>query len=182
MAVISNGPFQLVRFEPPAQFAELQAFRDPTYPFKPGDWYHGAPPVIRFESIETAGIGIGSPATANITLQGPGEVEVRYLLFDPVAGKTIASGEARRVSATQYAIELSSEITAGLVPGPYHLLVVASSDQVSSLAERRVDIEAVTGEVSPLPTPTPAPTETPTPAGRRGRFSCAGPPLDLSGR
>ena len=35
MLVISNGPYQLTRFDPPAQYAELEAFRDPTYPFKP---------------------------------------------------------------------------------------------------------------------------------------------------
>ena len=39
--VISNGPFYLEQFDPPAQFAELVAFRDPSYPFKPGDLYRG---------------------------------------------------------------------------------------------------------------------------------------------
>ena len=46
MAVISNGPFKLVRFDPPAQFAELLAFRDATYPFKPGDMFRGSPPPL----------------------------------------------------------------------------------------------------------------------------------------
>ena len=31
--VISNGPFMLERYDPPAQFAELTAFRDENYPF-----------------------------------------------------------------------------------------------------------------------------------------------------
>ncbi|OGC56097.1 hypothetical protein A2797_01865 [candidate division WWE3 bacterium RIFCSPHIGHO2_01_FULL_48_15] len=41
--IISNGPFILARYDPPAQYAELKAFRDPTYPFKPGDWYRPKP-------------------------------------------------------------------------------------------------------------------------------------------
>ncbi|MDW8141306.1 MAG: hypothetical protein RMJ90_03355 [Candidatus Bipolaricaulota bacterium] len=35
--VISSGSFYLARFDPEAQFAELRAFRHPTYPFKPGN-------------------------------------------------------------------------------------------------------------------------------------------------
>jgi peptide/nickel transport system substrate-binding protein len=186
MTVISNGPYKLVRFEPPAQFAELEAYRDPSYPFKPGDWYKGSPAAIEFESVETAGIGIGFPVTVDVRLQGPGEVEVTYLLLDPVAREVVASGDARRVSATEYAVELSSGITADLAPGLHQLFLVAYSDQVSSLAERRVDIEAVVGEVDqqPRPTPTLSPAHTPTPASTEGGggFACSGPPLDLSGR
>ena len=44
--VISNGPFSLWRYDPPAQFAELRAFRETNYPFRPGDWYFGAPPEL----------------------------------------------------------------------------------------------------------------------------------------
>ena len=175
MAVISNGPFELAKFVPQAQFAELQAFRDPTYPFKPGDWYRGAPPTIQFGSIETAGIGIGSPATINIELRGPGRVSVQYLLLDPVLGQTLASGDAQSVSATQFTIELSSATTAGLERGLYHLFVIASSDEVSSLAERRIDLEAASGEVSPLSTATAAPSPVPASTRTEGRsgFSCS---------
>ena len=193
MAVISNGPFKLVRFDPAAQFAELEAFRDPSYPFKPGDWYRGPAPTIRFGNIETAGIGIGSPATINVEVQGPGRLGVRYLLQDPVTGRRIVSGDAQPISATQYTIQLPPETTAGLKPGLYHLFVTTFSDELSSLAERRVDIEATTGQVSALATPTPvqateqptAPgvqaTATPVPTSGGGR-SCSGPLLYLPGR
>lgn len=182
MAVISNGPFQLVRFDPPAQSAEILAFRDPTYPFKPGDWYKGAPPSIGFDAIETAGIGIGSLATVNISLQAPGQAEVRYLLFDPVKGKVVDKGSAQRISATQYTIQLTSQTTAALTPGPYQIFVVVSSDQVSSLAERRVDVQAVTGKVTPLPSPAARPSPTTTAPAGGGGFSCAGPVLSFAGR
>ena len=186
MAIISNGPFQLIRYDPPAQFAEIVAFRDPSYPFKPGDWYRGAPPIIQFDSVDTAGIGIGSPATIDITLQGPGQVQVRYLLFDPATGEIVSTGDAVQESTIKYAVQIPSDVTVGLVPGLYHLFVIASSDQVSSVAERRIDIEAVTGEVPALVTPTvpssvvATPTATPTSGGRG--FSCSGPLMARSSR
>ena len=183
MAVISNGPFQLSRFDPPAQFAEIVAFRDPTYPFKPGDWYRGAPPTIGFETVETAGIGTDSPATINITIQGPGQLQVRYLLQDAVSGQIAARGVAQHESGNRYTIELSAQVTSGLSPGPHSLFVIASSDQVSSLAERRLDIQVTSGQVAPLPSATVGPVATPTPveAEGGGGFSCSGPPLDYRG-
>ena len=83
LAIISNGPFQLVRYDPPSQFAEVLAFRDPSYPFKPGDWYRGAPPAIRFNTIEAPGIGIGSVASVDVTLEGPGIIDLRVLAAGP---------------------------------------------------------------------------------------------------
>ena len=184
MAVISNGPYQLERFDPPAQFAEIVAFRDPTYPFTPGDWYRGVPPAIGFEILETAGIDTDSAATINLSIQGPGQVQVRYLLKDAVTGQIIAQGEAQHLSDNQYTIELSSQVTSSLTPGPHSLFVIASSDQVSSLAERRLDVQVTSGEVTPLPPPAASPTATPTSIedDGGGGFSCSGPPLDYLGR
>ena len=191
MAVISNGPYKLVRFDPPAQFAELEAFRDPSYPFKPGDWFRGPAPTIRFGAVETAGIGIGFPVTINMELQGPGQLGVRYILVDPVTGSKVTSGDAQAVSPTQYTIQLSGDTTAAIRPGLYDLFVTAFSDEVSSLAERKISIEATTGEVSPVDTPTlvqltggtPQVTATPRPTseGGSGR-SCSGPPLSIPRR
>src|SRR5690606_9452953 len=50
--VISNGPFYLADFDPPAQFAEVRAFRDPTYPYRAGDWLFGAPPALSIERVQ----------------------------------------------------------------------------------------------------------------------------------
>ena len=111
LAIISNGPFQLVRYDPPSQFAELLAFRDPSYPFKPGDWYRGAPPAIRFNTIEAPGIGIGSAASVDVTLEGPGLVELRYLLLDPASGEVVTLGDAQRTSGNQYSLEIPAEVT-----------------------------------------------------------------------
>ena len=182
LAIISNGPFQLVRYDPPSQFAELLAFRDPSYPFKPGDWYRGAPPTIRFNTIEAPGIGIGSTASVDVTLEGPGLVELRYLLLDPASGEVVTLGDAQRTSGNQYSLEIPAEVTGQLRDGLYQLFLVASSDLVSSLAERRVDLEAFSGEVPSQATVVSTPTTaapTATPAEGGGGFSCSGPPLQF---
>ena len=41
--VISNGPFFLAKYDAAAQFAEMDAFRDPTYPFTASDFDLGHP-------------------------------------------------------------------------------------------------------------------------------------------
>jgi peptide/nickel transport system substrate-binding protein len=38
LLMISNGPFFLARYDPSAQYAEMHAFRQENYPFKPGDF------------------------------------------------------------------------------------------------------------------------------------------------
>ena len=180
LAIISNGPFQLVRYDPPSQFAELLAFRDPSYPFKPGDWYRGAPPAIRFNNIEAPGVSIGSAVSVDVTLEGPGLVELQYLLLDPASGEVVTLGDAQRTSGNQYSLEIPAEVTGQLSDGLYQLFLVASSDLVSSLAERRVDLEAFSGEVPTQATVVSTPTAaapTATPAEGGGGFSCSGPPL-----
>ncbi|MBI4313015.1 MAG: hypothetical protein HY681_14735 [Chloroflexi bacterium] len=176
MAVISNGPYVLAKYDPPAQFAELEAYRDPGYPFKPGDWYKGSSAPVVIESVQPGQITPGSPAKVSVRLQGPGEVAVRYLLVDQAAGKAVASGVAAPQGQGQFQVELSAEDTNRLAAGPHQLFLVASSDKVSSLAERRIDLQP--GATQPQPQPTvAAPTATPTPAKKSGGFSCAGPPL-----
>jgi len=52
LAWISYGPFMLTKLDTQAQILELTAFRDPTYPFKPGDWYFGFPVRTEVTSIK----------------------------------------------------------------------------------------------------------------------------------
>ena len=47
LMVISNGPFMLTRYDPPAQFAELTANRHPDYPFSKGDFSFGEAELVR---------------------------------------------------------------------------------------------------------------------------------------
>lgn len=179
MAVISNGPFQLTRYDPPAQFAEVEAFRDPTYPFKPGDWYHGSPPTVTLRSVETTSVGIGSSASFDFQLLGPGEKGARYVLRNPATGEVLSSGTASSPNNDDYSIALPSSLTAGLAPGLYHLFVLGFSDQVSTPVERRVDLDVVVGQPDAPTSPPTDVSSTPTPAATAvpkssGGF-CSGP-------
>ncbi len=70
--VISNGPFYLERFDPPAQFAELDAFRDPGYPFHPGDLYRGEPPTLSIDDVAADVVVPGEDAVITVTARAPG--------------------------------------------------------------------------------------------------------------
>lgn len=183
MGIISNGPYKLIKFDPAAQFAELQAFRDPSYPFKPGDWFKGTSPVIRFGPIETSGAGIGYPIKIRVNATGPGELELRYILIDPVTGKKIASGKATKISEETYNIQIESTKTSSIGIGIYDLSLTASSNQVSTLAEKKITLEATKDGIlssgttsikssSVVPKVTATPQPIPNPQNSRG---CSGP-------
>ncbi len=166
--VISNGPYMLERFDSAAQFAQLESFRDPGYPFKPGDLYYGKPPAIEVTGIEAGSIVEGRDLTATVTLEGPGELAVRYLLQDPATGQKVRSGLAQAVSGTEFQVVIPAAKVAELAGDLYYLFLAAYSDQLSTLLERKVDIEV---EVDVLPNgtePTPTATLVPPPDGDGG--------------
>lgn len=140
--VISNGPFFLARYDPPAQFAELDAFRDSTYPFTASDLYKGTPQLIQFDTIDADSIVLGEAYAATFTLQGPGTLALHYLFVDAATNKILAQGEATAAGANQFTVNLSEEETLDLDFGLYRLVLVATSDQLAQLTERQVEIEA----------------------------------------
>jgi peptide/nickel transport system substrate-binding protein len=140
--IISNGPFFLARYDPPAQFAELDAFRDETYPFTAADLYKGAPQLIEFAASNADDIVLGEEYEATFTLSGPGELALHYLVVDAATGKIIAQGEAEARSATEFSVKLSGDETFELDPGLYRLVLAASSDSLAQLTEHEVEVEA----------------------------------------
>jgi peptide/nickel transport system substrate-binding protein len=140
--VISNGPFFLARYDPPAQFAELDAFRDESYPFKAADLYKGKPQLIEFTESNADAIALGEEFEAAFTLKGPGALALHYLLVDAATGKIITQGDAEGVSATEFRIALTADQTFELEPGLYRLVLAASSDSLAQLTEREVELEA----------------------------------------
>jgi peptide/nickel transport system substrate-binding protein len=141
--VISNGPFWLARYDPPAQFAELRAFRDERYPFRPGERYLGQAPTLAIAPPPDLTVGIGDEAQLSIEVDGPGTLQLRYLLFDPALATVVASGAAEDHGAGAFSLTFAPELTAGLFPGLYHLYLAASSDALALISERRLDLEVV---------------------------------------
>jgi len=148
--VVSNGPFKLVRYNPPAQYAELEAFRDPTYPFKPGKWYYGSAKLIEILEVAKQTIDIGSESKITVKLRGSGQLALRYLLSDPATGATIRTGDAEQLSPLEFTIRLPSDVTSKLKTGLYQLSLAAYSNEISSIAERIEFLEAVTGSGTPV--------------------------------
>ncbi|HEV2108926.1 MAG TPA: ABC transporter substrate-binding protein, partial [Thermomicrobiales bacterium] len=94
LLVISNGPFSLSRYDPPAQFAELTAFRPPDYPFSPEDFRFGSPPEMTLTAQAPASVPLAEPIEVPVTVNGPGALTLDYVLVDPATGGVIASGRA----------------------------------------------------------------------------------------
>ncbi|MEZ4864369.1 MAG: ABC transporter substrate-binding protein [Caldilineaceae bacterium] len=140
--IISNGPFFLARYDPPAQFAELDAYRDASYPFTAADLYRGTPELIQFTKTDAESIVLGEAYTATVTLKGPGKLALRYLLVDAATNKIVAQGDAKAGRNNQFSVALSEDETFDLDFGLYRLVLAASSDELAQLTEREVEIEA----------------------------------------
>ncbi len=141
--VISNGPFYLEQFDPPAQFAELLAFRDPSYPFKPGDLYRGSPPALTIDEVTAEGVIPGEDAVIDATVTGPGTLGLQYLLLDSAVGEVVASGDADETGSGEFTVTIPADVTGSLFPGFYQLFLAANSDSLAQVTERRVDLEVL---------------------------------------
>ncbi len=156
LAVVSNGPFSLTVFDPAAQYAELKAFRDPSYPFKPGRWFFGSvdrPSVQRVEGMVT----IGGDSKIVLRTSGKGTITVSYILRDPATGVVLESGKGGAVDGA-FEIVLPASKTSLLTPGFIELTAVVSSEDVAqtfSLTERIEVRRAVVTETRPTPIQTP---------------------------
>ncbi|MBN1685254.1 MAG: hypothetical protein JW852_01300, partial [Spirochaetales bacterium] len=141
--VISNGPFYLSKYDPPAQFAEILAFRDKTYPYKAGDWYIGEMESIEITSAGTVELEPGKDATLRVGANGPGRIGVRFILVDPVAREVIHTGEAAATGAGEFSVAVPGSVTGSLFPGLYQLSLVAYSDTIATVTDRLVDVDVL---------------------------------------
>ncbi|MEM4825037.1 MAG: ABC transporter substrate-binding protein [Desulfurococcaceae archaeon] len=148
-AWISYGPYKLVKLDTVNQEIVLEAFRDPTYPFKPGDWYFGTPLLteitkVSIESPLPGKILPGSRALINVDVSGLTPLYLKYIIKDP-AGNIVAFASAVNVTPTRFQIELTPEITTGMSYGTtYTLILVATSDVVAMPAVRREVVSVAT--------------------------------------
>lgn len=141
--VISQGPYVLTRFDAPAQFAQLDAFRDPAYPFTAADFTLGPPPQLAIEPPGEVLVGVGQAAEIPVTVTGDGTLGLRYLLLDPAAGTVVQEGAADPgASPGAFVVRLPAEVTGQLFPGGlYRLSLAASSDATALITEQTVDVE-----------------------------------------
>jgi peptide/nickel transport system substrate-binding protein len=157
----------LTKFEPQSQFAELIAFRDPSYPFKPGDWYHGEAQLVDISEVEGGPIAVGADAQYTVDITGPGAVGLKYVLFDPVNGEVLKIGDAVEETPNRLVIDIGSDVTSKMLVGsPYSLFLAAFSEDLSYVSERVEKIEVgttTTTKTTPTTTTTqPTTTETTT--------------------
>jgi peptide/nickel transport system substrate-binding protein len=141
--VISQGPFYLEQFDPPAQFAELIAFRDPSYPFKPGDHYRGRAPELAVSDITSDLVVPGEEAVVTASVDGPGVVGLQYILIDPAIGAVVDAGQADDAGGGTFEVTIPADVTGSLFPGFYELYLAAESDSLARISERRVDLEVL---------------------------------------
>lgn len=143
--VISQGPFILARFDPPAQYARLEAFRgipvldekgnivgyEREYPFKPGDWYFGVPPSLEITDIQVpSSLRAGESGEVLVTVSGPDNVDVTYVLVDPATSTAVASGTASPRGSETFSVPISSEVTSAYSGKRLFIHVFATSDEV----------------------------------------------------
>jgi peptide/nickel transport system substrate-binding protein len=140
LLVISNGPYVLTRYDPPAQFAELQAFRADGYPFTAADFRFGEPERLAIEAAPPAPVTLGAEAQLPVTVNGPGALNLHWVLVDPTQGTVAAAGDAAG-DGNAFTVTLAPDQTATLFPGLYQLYLLASSDAIAQVAEQRLDLE-----------------------------------------
>jgi peptide/nickel transport system substrate-binding protein len=143
MLVISNGPFMLKIYDPPAQYAELIAFRDETYPFKPGQFYYGSANLVEIVDINTNFIELNSDNEIIMKLIGEGNLGLRYALINEINNEILSKGIASEKSTNEFVINLDSTLTSNLRPGFYKLHLAGFSDTLSSVSARVIVLEAV---------------------------------------
>jgi peptide/nickel transport system substrate-binding protein len=163
---INCGPFILNDFDAEAQYAETIAYRDPTYPFEPGDWYYGRPKVPEVVDVTVPTVTKGIAADIDLTMAGPDNLGATYIITEEATGSLVLKGEAE--ASTTYgelSVPLSSEDTDLLdIGGRYVLTILGKSPDVaflSTVTERFVvrdplivglgeDVDQLTGEIDAL--------------------------------
>ncbi|MEM4311898.1 MAG: ABC transporter substrate-binding protein [Nitrososphaerales archaeon] len=161
--VISNGPFILNKFDSSAQFAELIAYRDDTYPFTPKDLYFGAAGVPEIIKIDEKPLLIGKENALDITLAGVGALRILYSLYDPVSNELLYAAPAKELTPNKFSLVIPSQVSSKLKEKNYELIINAYSEDVSYVIEKKILLQAKEKIEEPKMTITTPTTEITTP-------------------
>ncbi|RLG01946.1 MAG: hypothetical protein DRN49_00205 [Thaumarchaeota archaeon] len=151
--IISNGPFYLESMGTiTEQYAELKAFRDPSYPFKPSDFYVGQPQSIELSAPRMLSLSRGEDLRLDISVSGPGKIMLKLILFDPTSREILYEMDTGFEGAP---VIIPASTFLNLREGIYQLSIIAYSDSVSTVSERVINInlsgETVTKTASATP-------------------------------
>uniref|UniRef100_A0A7C2FPY9 ABC transporter substrate-binding protein n=1 Tax=Thermosphaera aggregans TaxID=54254 RepID=A0A7C2FPY9_9CREN len=148
LAWISNGPFMLTKMDTVANEGEMTAFRDPTYPFKPGDWYFGSPTpsavkIVTIVSDIPNKIVPGREVVINIEVAGVPPLHLKYMLKDP-SGQILVFTDAEKIDDFHFRIVMNPEFTNELkYGGRYSLLLIVTSDVVATPEIAKIPLDVV---------------------------------------
>jgi peptide/nickel transport system substrate-binding protein len=141
LLVLTNGSYQLTRYDPPAQFAQLDAFRAEGYPFTAEDFRFGTPPDLTIEAAAPPTIALGDPISIPVSVSGPGTLSVQYTFIDAAAGTVLATANAEGGDGGKFTVNVDPAISSTLFPGLYQLFLLASSTDLAKVAQQRLDLE-----------------------------------------
>jgi peptide/nickel transport system substrate-binding protein len=133
-AIISNGPFYLDNFNVAGGTITINAFRDSSYPFEAGHWSQYETPLLaEITSVDVPRIvamGQDTPIKVNVELadQPSSNVTVNYFVSNK-DGIVVIRGEAQPEAPGQFSIDLTSDMTGKLSPGPNQIRIFATSNE-----------------------------------------------------
>ncbi|MEZ4499361.1 MAG: hypothetical protein R2839_04665 [Thermomicrobiales bacterium] len=138
LLVIANGPYQLTDYDPPAQFAQLDAFRPEGYPFTAEDFRYGTPPTLTID-----------PVTAPTTLWA----RISPFLSLSLTGRSLRPVHLRRSCRRtaphrhrrgRWSWRIQRRDRPGdqfdPLPGLYQLFLIAASSDIAQVAQQRIDL------------------------------------------
>ncbi len=141
LLVLANGPYQLTAYDPPAQFAQLDAFRPGGYPFTVEDFRFGTPPTLTIEPVATPSIALGDDITLQVAVIGPGELSLQYTFIDAATGQVLETGAAAGDGSSGFTVAIDPAVSATLFPGLYELYLIAASSDIAQVAQQRIDLD-----------------------------------------
>jgi peptide/nickel transport system substrate-binding protein len=133
-AIIRNGAFYLDNFNVAGGTITINAFRDSSYPFEVGHWSrYEIPRVADISSVNMpriVAIGQSTPIRVSVEVGGQpsSNVTVNYFVSNK-DGVVVARGEAQPESPGQFNINLTSDMTSKLSPGPNQIRIFATSNE-----------------------------------------------------
>jgi peptide/nickel transport system substrate-binding protein len=172
--IISQGPFYLYAIDTAKQYIELRAFRDPTYPYKPGAFYFGVATPASIKAINVPTVVVGQPVSVSVSLevpQGAGRIYYKWGIIDPTTGRFIYTSAEMSTTTAPIAITVPADVTSKLTANKlYKFWVYAYAENVPIVTEATQVFVPKAAAPTPTPTattppttPTPTPTTAPSP-------------------